>query len=232
MTSAHLARSLFSVCSRTIKLSNPQSCYRRGRHAISSFRGFPVATCTTTADQTPKKTRKKTKSKNQTSDAISNDDSSAVLKKKRKSKSQTSATDASDEPPVSLEKKRKKRKVISDEEVKDSLIGGFVPFEGTHEGALDNADVSFQRLELPDGRFYHYQSSTDSYSFPSVTTVLDKTSTKSYPLLLWKRKLTELHGKEGFDTIRNNTLKSGINFHKVSSQYQRVASTLGYYNTR
>ena len=33
-------------------------------------------------------------------------------------------------------------------------------------------------------------------------------------LLVWRKKLAELHGKKGFDAIQNSTLQSGIDFHK------------------
>lgn len=139
-----------------------------------------------------------------------------VPKKTRKSKTKEGAA-SKDEL---QKKKRKKRKsVLSDEEIKEILIGPFIPFEGLSEEAsgdiaFQSGEVSVEKEDSPEGRFYCYETSSNTYSFPSVTTVLDKTGS-SYPLLLWKRKLTDQHGKEGFEAIRRSTLKSGSDFHKV-----------------
>ena len=135
-------------------------------------------------------------------------------RKSRKSKAKGDADTTSDEP---QKKKRKKRKsALSDEEIKETLIGPFIPFEGGTSGdsVFQSGEISVEKEDTPEGRFYCYETSTNTYSFPSVTTVLDKTGS-SYPLLLWKRKLTDEHGKEGFEAIRRSTLKSGSDFHKV-----------------
>lgn len=142
-------------------------------------------------------------------------------KKSRKSKTKqdSDVTSSMDKSTSDSQKKKKKRgrKVLSEEEILDSLIGPSIPFEGIAEknSAFEHANLSFEKQDSPDGRFYRCQTSTNSYAFPSVTTVLDKTGTRSYPLLIWKRKLVEEHGKEGFEAIRKNTLKSGNDFHKV-----------------
>ena len=133
---------------------------------------------------------------------------------------------ADSSPEVETKKKRGRRKKSteqSDEDIKSLLLGPFVPFEGSpvnssgsSEGIL-NQVLSMDRQDLPEGRFYHVKSSTDNFSFPSVTTILDNTmeSSSYYRLLKWRLKLTGEHGAKGFDTIRKTTLNSGHNFHKV-----------------
>lgn len=211
-----LARSIFSKVS-PLRITPQRYRVRKGSCGGSPGHFFPTATYTSSstakddADQEqvdPKKKRKSRKSKSKDSDATLDEPSSDSQRKKKKS--------GKDEK---SQKKRKKRVILSDEEIMDSLIGPFVPFEGTVEKsscdkAVHSPDISFEKQDLPEGRFYQCQSSTSTYSFPSVTTVLGKTGS-SYALLIWKRKLTELHGKEGFDAIRNSTLQSGINFHEV-----------------
>lgn len=199
---ACLARSMFSkVLVSQLRVDISQ------RHCISRKRCSGAISCiatytTNTAGDTdkPKKTKKSRKSRTKhDSDVTSIDKSTSDSQKK---------------------KKRRGRKVLSEEEILDSLIGPFIPLEGIAEKsasdkAFEHANLTLEKQDSPDGRFYHCQTSTSSYSFPSVTTVLDKTGTKSYPLLIWKRKLVEEHGKDGFEVIRKNTLKAGSDFHKV-----------------
>lgn len=118
---------------------------------------------------------------------------------------------------------RKKKCEQSDDDIKNLLIGSFVPFEGTPVGPVEeeNSQFSVDKQDIPEGRFYHLKSSTDSFSFPSVTTVLDNTIEGSsyYRLLKWRLKLTGEHGAKGFDAIRRTTLDSGHSFHKVRTMH-------------
>lgn len=197
---ARFTRSVLNASSLRFKVNSSSQQYllSRGWYGVTSGCAASYTSSNDTGGtdqtQTPKKKKRKSrKSKAKEEDDVTSSDKST-----------------SDVP----KKKRKSKKVLTDEEIMDSLIGPFIPFEGDSSNKT-NAGFCFERQDLPDGRFYRHQSSTNSYSFPSVTTVLDKTMDSSYPLFLWKRKLTELHGKKGFDAIRNNTLKCGINFHKV-----------------
>lgn len=196
---ARFTRSVLNASSLRFKVNSSSQQYllSRGWYGVTSGCAASYTSSNDTGGtdqtQTPKKKKRKSrKSKAKEDDVTSSDKSTSDVPKK----------------------KRKSKKVLTDEEIMDSLIGPFIPFEGDSSNKT-NAGFCFERQDLPDGRFYRHQSSTNSYSFPSVTTVLDKTMDSSYPLFLWKRKLTELHGKKGFDAIRNNTLKCGINFHKV-----------------
>lgn len=193
-----IIRVLATHCTLATKAVRPHQCFLKG-HRTECFRVPSRSTFNLTGD----------------------DDQSQKSPKKKSKKSKDSLTDESSGG-VPKKKGRKKKQPLTDEEIMDSLIT-FVPFEGIAEENSDvcgepfcGADFAFKKQDLPDGRFYHHFSSKNSFSFPSVTTVLDKTMEKSnsYLLTAWKRKLTELHGKEGFNTIRNNTLQSGTDFHK------------------
>lgn len=168
-----------------------------------------------TVEEKKKLRAKKTKKEN-------TDGASETAKKRKPRKSKTENTNgASAEPQI--KRKREKKPPVSDEELKSSLLGPFIPFEGedSESEGLHSGTFSIQREDSPGGRLYHIKSSTahdnHTYSFPSVTSILDSTVEKAsyYRLLVWKRKLTEKHGLEGFDKIVKNTLKSGSNFHKV-----------------
>lgn len=182
--------------------------------------------------------QKKRKSKNikATDDApMAKESPEQGKKKKQPKRSKKKSIDADQDQSLSVdssadtapEKKkkgrRKKKAEQSDEDIKSLLLGPFVPFEGSPEDSLGSSEsilheiLSVDRQDLPEGRFYHLKSSTDSFSFPSVTTILDNTmeSSSYYRLLKWRLKLTGEHGAKGFDTIRKTTLNSGHNFHKV-----------------
>ncbi len=152
------------------------------------------------------------------------------IKKKKAKKNKNVEVDIADNGPGTKMVKKRTRKKNKDAEqsdeieiIKDLLLGPFVPFEGTPVNNnsvgedLQNSGFSIDRQDLPEGRFYLLESSTDSFSFPSVTTILDNTMEGSsyYRLLRWRLKLTGEHGAKGFDTIRQNTLNSGRDFHKV-----------------
>ena len=70
----------------------------------------------------------------------------------------------------------------------------------------------------PEGRFYHISSASESVVFPSVTTVLGHTLTKSryYMLRNWKKSMVKEHGEEGFESIQQQTKDTGTHFHNVS----------------
>ena len=194
---------------------------------------LPAATYSSSPDKgenevkKTKKRRKKAKSSSEEGSPtkVSQDTSEKVPKqekttkkrgRKRKSKNTESITD-SESPGIS----------------KQTLIGHFVPFEGTTKVltpdtnpfdtyGLHNGLFSFDRQDSLEGRLYHIKP-TDKrnksvYSFPSVTTILENTMENAnyYRLLNWKRKLMAEHGTEGFDMIVKNTMKSGSDFHKVS----------------
>lgn len=148
-------------------------------------------------------------------------------KKKRKPRKLKSASEKSDpgqSPTPPKRKKTTKKEVLDppDQEVKNSP--SYVPFEGITEDILNQKTKelydakSFYKQNSPDGRFYHLNSSTATFSFPSVTTILAKTveGSSHFRLLNWKRKLIKEHGQERFDKIRSDLLQSGSNFHKVS----------------
>ena len=69
-----------------------------------------------------------------------------------------------------------------------------------------------------EDRFYHISSAGASVVFPSVTTVLSHTLTKSryYMLRNWKKNMVKEHGEEGFESIQQQTKDTGTHFHKVS----------------
>lgn len=121
--------------------------------------------------------------------------------------------------------RKKKNLKQTDDDIKNLLIGPFVPFEGTFMGPAEeqgSQGFSMDRQDTPEGRFYHLTNSTSSFSFPSVTTVIDNTVEGSsyYRLLNWRLKLTGEHGEKGFDTIRRTTLDSGHSFHKVRKLHE------------
>lgn len=174
-----------------------------------------------------KKKKKVTRKKSQespdpndvTGDKFSAD--SQKIRKKRKLKKLLESEDPKDvrdELSSGSPKIKKKKRKKSDQDIQSLLLGPFIPFEGSGTDNLQSRTIAFDRWDSPEGRFYHLQSSTISYSFPSVTTILDKTVEKGsdYGLKIWKQKLIEKHGQKGFDAIVKNTLKSGSDFHKVS----------------
>ena len=102
---------------------------------------------------------------------------------------------------------------------------GYFPFEGDADPPTSSQQVRedhVERVETPEGRFYHIRSSTNSdetpvYSLPSVTTVLDNTrSKKSYfSLRNWRKNMIKEHGEEGYRRIKKETIGQGANFHQV-----------------
>lgn len=179
-----------------------------------SSKGAPLPTGTT-QEQSDHKTRQTKQGRTRSSDADEADD---VPKK------------------AGAKKKAKKSSEISDQMMKEQLIGPFVPFEGTcatntmqpnmnNTNNLHNGSLSVISQDSLEGRLYHIRSNDvdkSMYSFPSVTTILDSTVGRGsyYRLLNWKRKLTAQHGTEGFEEIVKNTLNSGSNFHKVCGMIQ------------
>ena len=68
-----------------------------------------------------------------------------------------------------------------------------------------------------EDRFYHVSSASASVVFPSVTTVLNNTVTKSqyYRLRNWKRSMIKEHGEEEFENIQQHIKDTGTHFHQV-----------------
>ena len=99
-------------------------------------------------------------------------------------------------------------------------------FNMYHSASVDlscSADSSMvQRMDdfRSEGRFYHVSSAGASVLFPSVTTVLSNTPTKSqyYRLRNWKKSMIKTHGEEQFENIQQQTKDVGTHFHQVSVQ--------------
>lgn len=125
----------------------------------------------------------------------------------------------------SLKKQRKKKKETvetaeSDQDIKNSLLIPFISFEGSSSDG-DSVSSIDKEEDTTFDRVYHIQTSMGNHlSYPSVTTVLQKTvdSGSQFRLKQWKMKLTKEQGKEKFERYYKNILKTGINFHKVSLQ--------------
>lgn len=69
-----------------------------------------------------------------------------------------------------------------------------------------------------EDRFYRVSSSAESVIFPSVTTVLGNTVSKSqyYRLRNWKRNMIKEYGEAEFESIQQQTRDIGTHFHQVS----------------
>lgn len=189
----------------------------------------PASLDSSASEETGKKRRIKSKLKK----SVNGDDDPVPIatsndKKTRTRKSRKSTDESTADLSKQKKKKEKKSPDISDQELKDLLLGPFIPFEGTVKHintadtkSLHDGSFSIDRQDSLEGRCYHIKSSAghdmSTYSFPSVTTILQNTVEKGsyYRLLNWRRKLTAEHGMGGFDAIVKSTLKSGSNFHKV-----------------
>lgn len=190
----------------------------------------PASLDSSASEETGKKRRIKSKLKK----SVNGDDDPVPIATSNDKKTRTrKSRKRTDESTADLSKQKKKKKEkkspdISDQELKDLLLGPFIPFEGTVKHintadtkSLHDGSFSIDCQDSLEGRCYHIKSSAghdmSTYSFPSVTTILQNTVEKGsyYRLLNWRRKLTAEHGMGGFDAIVKSTLKSGSNFHKV-----------------
>ena len=72
-----------------------------------------------------------------------------------------------------------------------------------------------------EGRFYQVSSEGASVFFPSVTTVLSNTVSKSqyYRLRNWKRSMIREHGEAEFESIQQQYRDTGTHFHQVSASH-------------
>ena len=79
-----------------------------------------------------------------------------------------------------------------------------------------------------EGRFYQVSSEGVSVLFPSVTTVLSNTVSKSqhYRLRSWRRGMIKEHGEAEFESIQQQTRDTGTHFHQVSVPIYCIAGTI------
>ena len=93
----------------------------------------------------------------------------------------------------------------------------FVPFEGTN----GQSEFVFKRRikTARGGHFYNLETEISNHTFPSVTTILENTMEKKKASLLlgWNLKQIKMHGYTKHNNNIKKVLKTGSNFHKVSS---------------
>jgi hypothetical protein len=76
------------------------------------------------------------------------------------------------------------------------------------------------KRDTSNGRHYVFQRgcSSERYHLPSVTTVLNETRPAGswFSLRNWRLGMIQTHGEDGYNRIRQQIVKDGQEFHKVS----------------